>query len=130
MWNPLRESGGRLGKSYPDLPPKALLTQYLRTNAHVDVDEFRRAEWFWNRKPRKLLLSPANAALFVMLCAPIWIISTFIPGEIPIGPVIRDVASSTLLAGGASVFVDIFRYAQWKWEYSCAVSRLLARSNR
>ena len=28
-----------------------------------------------------------------------------------------------------AVFVDIFRYAQWKWEYCRAVSRFFATAN-
>jgi len=29
-----------------------------------------------------------------------------------------------------AVFVDISRYAQWKWEYSCAMTRLFAAVHR
>jgi hypothetical protein len=39
--------------------------------------------------------------------------------------VIRCVAWMALAAIGVALFVDITRYAQWKWEYRCAISRFL-----
>jgi hypothetical protein len=39
--------------------------------------------------------------------------------------VIRCIAWIALAAIEVAVFVDITRYAQWKWEYRCAISRFL-----
>jgi hypothetical protein len=44
--------------------------------------------------------------------------------------VIRGVAWIALAAIGVGVFVDITRYAQWKWEYRCALSRFLATTGQ
>ena len=39
MWKPLREREKELDKSYPDIPPKALLLQHMRKNASVNCDD-------------------------------------------------------------------------------------------
>jgi hypothetical protein len=57
MWNPLRINERQLHKLYPDLSPQDLLLQYMGKNASVNRDEFQRAQWFWGRRPNKLILS-------------------------------------------------------------------------
>ena len=126
MWKPLREREKELDKSYPDIPPKALLLQHMRKNASVNCDEFRRAQWFWERRPSKLVLSPDKAVLIGASYILLFIISTIVHNQSLATDVIRGVAWVAFAAIGVAVFVDITRYAQWKWEYRYAISRFLA----
>ena|ERR1700740_2240352 len=115
---------------YPDMPPEALLVRQLGRNVRVDLDELRRAKWFWERRPKKLILSPEKSARFLILCLCLWILSASSPEQLPATAVIRDAAWVALFAASVAVFVDVLRYAHWKWVYRCAISRLLAAVSR
>jgi hypothetical protein len=123
MWNPLREHEGYLRTMYPDMPPKALLVQHLGIHNAVDSDEFMRADWFWHRYPKKFILSRERALSAVLLYLLLWMGSILNSETIE---TIRAFAWLTLAAIAVAVFVDISRYAQWKREYYCAISRLIA----
>jgi hypothetical protein len=125
MWNPLREHERRLHKLYPDLPPKALLVQHLGKNVTGNCDEFQRAQWFWKRRPNKLVLSPDKAVQIGILYILLFFTSVILHDQSIAINVIRCVAWMALAAIGVALFVDITRYAQWKWEYRCAISRFL-----
>jgi hypothetical protein len=126
MWRRLRERERELDGLDPDVPPEALLLQNTRKNACVNCDEFRRAQWFWERRPSKLVLSPDKAVPISTLYFLLFITSMIVHNQSPAGDVIRSVAWIALAAIGVAVFVDITRYAQWKWEYRCAITRFLA----
>jgi hypothetical protein len=123
MWNPLREHERHLHELYPDLPPKALLLQHLGKNGAGNCDEFQRAQWFWERRPNKLVLSPDKAVQIGTLYILLFVTSVILHNQSLAANVIRCVAWMALAAIGVAVFVDITRYAQWKWEYRCAISR-------
>ena len=126
MWNPLREHERELHNLYPDVPPKALLLQYLGKNVPVNCDEFRRVQWFWERRPSKLVLSPYKAVQIGIFYISLFITSMIVHNQYVASDVIRRVAWIALAAIAVAVFVDITRYAQWKWEYRCAIYRFLA----
>ena len=130
MWNFLRERERRLHALYPDMPPECLLVQHLGKNVSVDGDELRRARWFWGRRPNKLILSRDKALSAVVLYLLLWIVSVFIQEQAQVANMVRGLAWIALAALAVAVFVDISRYAQWKWEYCCAISRLFATINR
>jgi hypothetical protein len=96
----------------------------------VDRDEYLRAQWFWERRPDKLILSPQKALQTVALFLLLWIVSMFVPGQAQVTAVVHALAWVALALLGVAVFVDISRYAQWKWEYSCAMTRLFAAVHR
>jgi uncharacterized membrane protein YhdT len=122
MWNPFRESEGCLRTLYPDMPPETLLIQHLGINNAVKGGELQRAEWFWHRRPRKLILSRDKALWVALLYLSLWAVAAFIPRSIV---VIRGIGWLALAAIAVAVFVDICRYAQWKREYDSAISRLI-----
>jgi hypothetical protein len=126
MWKPLRERERELDRLDPDLPPEGLLLQNTRKNASVNGDEFRRAQWFWERRPSKLVLSPDKVVPISILYLLLFITSMIVHNQSLATDVIRGVAWIALAAIAVAVFVDITRYAQWKWEYRCAITRFLA----
>ncbi len=130
MWNPLRERERRLHTLYPNMPPRALLVQHLGKKISVDGAELQRAQWFWGRRPRKLILSIDRAVWIVTFYLLLWTTSLFDNGHAQATAVVWAVAWVALAAIAVAVFVDISRYAQWKWEYCCAISRLFATANR
>jgi hypothetical protein len=122
MWNPFREGEACLRTLYPDMPPETLLVQHLGINNSVKGDELERAEWFWQRRPKKLVLARDRASWIALLYLSLWAGSVFVPRAIV---VIRGIAWLAFAAIAVAVFVDICRYAQWKREYYSAISRLV-----
>jgi hypothetical protein len=130
MWNPLRERGRQLHTLYPDMAPEALLIRYLGKDISADAGELRRAEWFWGRRPKKLILSKDTAIRIVTFYLLLWTASIFTDQQAQATAVIVDIAWAALTASAAAVFVDISRYAQWKWEYRSAIDRLYTTAYR
>jgi hypothetical protein len=129
MWNPLREDERQLHTLYPDIAPEALLSRFLGKNISADAGELERAQWFWVRRPKKLILSKDMATRIVAFYLLLWTTSMFAHGQAQVTAVIVDVAWAALAASAAAVFVDISRYAQWKWEYRSAIARLCTTAN-
>jgi hypothetical protein len=130
MWSPLRGSEGQSHTLFPDLPPEILLVQFLGRNIFADNDELLRARWFWQRQPNKLILSPQKILRVVPLCLLLWMASLFVRDQVEATNVVGIIAWVALAAIAVAVFVDIIRYAQWKWEYTRAIARLFATAIR
>ena len=112
MWNPLREPERQLQTLYPDMAPEALLSRFLGENISADAGELQRAQWFWGRRPKKLILSTDMAIRIVAFYLLLWTTSIFTHGQAQATAVIVDLAWVALAASAAAVFVDISRYAQ------------------
>jgi hypothetical protein len=130
MWNPLRECDRQLHTLYPDMAPEALLIRFLGNNIAADADELRRAEWFWGRRPQKLILSKDMAIRIVTFYLFLWTASIFTHQQAQATAVLVDIAWTAVAASAAAVLVDISRYAQWKWEYRSAIDRLYMTAYR
>jgi hypothetical protein len=130
MWNPLRERDRQLHTLYPDMAPEALLIRFLGNNIAADADELRRAEWFWGRRPPKLILSKDMAIRIVTFYLLLWTASIFTHQQAQATAVLVDIAWTAVAASAAAVLVDISRYAQWKWEYRSAIDRLYMTAYR
>lgn len=130
MWNSFRERERGTGTLYPDVPPEALLIQHLGKNISVDDDELQRARWFWGRRPNKFILSTDRALRIVTFYLLLWSTSLFNQDHAQATAVVWGVAWVALAGIAVAVFVDISRYARWKWEYFYAISRLFATVNR
>jgi hypothetical protein len=126
MWNPLREPERKIHTLYPDMTPVDLLGRILGKSNSVDPSELQRAQWFWARRPKKLILCRGMAMGMVMFCFLLYASWIFSNGQAQVTSVIVDVAWAAFAASGTAVFADIFRYAQWKSEYRSAIARLCA----
>jgi hypothetical protein len=126
MWNPLRINERQLHKLYPDLSPQDLLLQYMGKNASVNRDEFQRAQWFWGRRPNKLILSADKSIRIGIFYILLLFTSLLVQNQTLAIDIIQGVGWIALAAIAVAVFVDISRYAQWKWDYCCAISRVFA----
>ena len=107
MWNPLREHERQLHTLYPDMASEALLIRYLGKNISADAGELRRAEWFWGRRPKKLILSTDMAIRVGTFYLLLWTASIFTHDQAQATAVIVDIAWAALAASAAAVFADI-----------------------
>jgi hypothetical protein len=130
MWYPQRETERPFHTLYPDLPPETLLTELLGKIISTDGDELVRARWFWRRRPNKLILSPHKILRLITSFLWLWMTSLSVCDRVQATHLAGIIAWVAAGAIGVAVFVDIFRYAQWKWEYCRAVSRFFATANR
>jgi hypothetical protein len=125
MWNPLRVNERQLHELYPDLPPQDLL-QHMGKNVSVNRDEFQRAQWFWGRRPNKLILSVDKFIWVGIFYVLLLFTSMVVQNQALAIDLIQGVAWIALAAIAVAVFVDISRYARWKWDYRCAIYRVFA----
>jgi hypothetical protein len=126
MWNLRKEGGQQFKTMYPDIPPGVLLARKKCNDISVDLDELQRADWFWKRRPKKLVLCLRKTLGILFFYFFLGIASMYLRDQTLAIITIRSVGWVTLAATAVAVFVDIFRYAHWKWEYSSAIRRLLA----
>jgi hypothetical protein len=106
MWNPKSEREQKPYTLYPDLPPEALLVQSGGKHVTVDRDEYLRAQWFWERRPAKLVLSPQKGLRIVALFILLWVASMFIPEQAPATAVVHGLFSwilADMLSGSGNI---------------------------
>jgi hypothetical protein len=53
MWKQPSKNKKELRESYLKMPPEALLMRKMGPNVAVDAEELARAQWFWERRPKK-----------------------------------------------------------------------------
>src|SRR5262245_35119404 len=73
MWKPPSENTKELRESYLMMPPEAILIRKTGPNIAVDAEELARAQWFWERRPKKLILSTEIALVLLIFFAGIWV---------------------------------------------------------
>jgi len=110
--------------------PGIVLPWGFRKIISTDGDELVRARWFWRRRPNKLILSPHKILRLITLFLWLWMTSLSVCDRVQATHLAGIIAWGAAAAIAVAVFVDIFRYAQWKWEYYRAVSRFFATANR
>lgn len=100
---------------YEDVPPSAVIRTLDLKPVSVDQDEFLRAEWFWNRRPKPLWESlgffffyvTVVACLFYLIPASIWFLLLWI------------------LAGASWVAIDSILLNRWRSEYESSIKRMV-----
>jgi hypothetical protein len=100
---------------YEELPPAALIKSLHLEPTVIDEDEFSRAEWFWNRRPKVL----SESLSFVFLYLTVLVCLLYL---------VPDTISFILLwivAGASCASVDRIRLDRWRNEYESNIKRVL-----
>jgi hypothetical protein len=79
---------------------------------------------------KKLILCPDKTVKVLIFYLILWIMWVCVREQVPVADVIRCVAWIAFAVMSVALLVDVSRYAQWKWEYCSAISRLLATVSR
>jgi hypothetical protein len=115
---------------YLKMPPETLLLRVKGANIAVDPAELVRAQWFWERRPKKFILSTEKAIIILTLYAIFWATTIcLIPGAPAMG-VLPAVGYVILTAIPVWSYLDAMRYARWNSDYRCAIVRLLQTARR
>jgi hypothetical protein len=116
--------------SHLKMPPYTLLLRVKGANIAVDPAELARAEWFWERRPKKFILTTEKAIIILTFYAISWAASIFLIPQMPVMDVLPAVGYIILAAMPVWSYLDAVRYAGWKSDYRCAILRLLQTARR
>jgi hypothetical protein len=129
MWIRSEGNEAHVQNLFEDLPPEVLIgAREVNGNLTLDHDEFRRAQWFWERRPGGLPCFQ-NALWVLLLCSALYIVVICFYKQVEISP-LSEIILSTFFATMAVTCVHIYRYAQWKSDYARAMARLLHKAKR
>jgi hypothetical protein len=131
MWKPPSEKKKMLREPYLNMRPENLLARKMGFNITVDAEELARAQWFWERRPKKLILSTERILAVLIFYAVIW------TAAMCLGCQESAVTAALTVSGSAVVAVmlgwayfDTVRFARWSSDYSLAIARLLHTVHR
>ncbi len=102
--------------NHDELPPRKLIESLHLERAAINQDEFSRAEWFWNRRPKLVFenLCPLFCYIVVFVC-----LLYLVPESIAALLV-------WMLLGVSCVFVDCVRLGVWRAEYESSIKRVVS----
>ena len=131
MWKQPSENKKELRELYLKIPPEALLIRKVGPNIAVDAEELARAQWFWKRRPKKLILSTERALVILIFYAGIWLAAMCLGWQALLETTVLPPIGCTLVAAMPTwAYVDAVRFARWNADYSCAIFRLLQTVHR
>jgi hypothetical protein len=118
------ENTKRLDESYFKLPPDALIFRKMGANVFMDAGELARAQWFWEQRPRKLVLSTESALGIMIFYGSLWLVAMFLDQQ-SLGMTVLFAAGYTLIViMPAWARLDALRFARWSSDYRSALFRL------
>ena len=106
--------------NHGELPPSELLESFHAGRATLNQDEFSRAEWFWNRRPKLVCANVVFLLSYIIVFA---CLLYLVPESFP--PLLVWV-----LTGLSCVLVDCLHLEGWKTEYKSSIKRVVARLSK
>jgi hypothetical protein len=98
---------------YGQLPPVQLLAKLKLDGRPTDQDELKRAEYFWNRRPRLLPIISYIAWLVVALGLPFWLFT------------VPALGYPLLIISAVIVNTEIVQSVRWRRQYELGIDRLV-----
>ena len=118
------ENTKRLDESYFKIPPDAFIFRKMGANVFMDAGELARAQWFWEQRPRKLVLSTERALGIMIFYGCLWLIAMFLDQQ-SLGTTVLFAAGYTLVViMPAWARLDALRFARWSSDYRSTLFRL------
>jgi hypothetical protein len=114
----------RLDRSYLTLPPEALIFRKLGANVFVDAEELARAQWIWERRPKKLVLSTEKAFGILIFFGSFWLAAMCLDQQALGMTVLLATGSILIVIMPAWARLDALRFARWTSDYGGAIFRL------
>ena len=116
--------------SYLKMPPYTFLLHIKGADIAVDPGELARAQWFWERRPTKFILSTEKAIIILTIYVIFWATAIcLIPQALEMGifPAFGYIIVASMPLWS---YLDATRYARWNSDYRCAILRLLRTASR
>jgi hypothetical protein len=117
IMHPRKNIGVDPTRNYDELSPADLIQSLNLERAVINRDEFSRAVWFWNRRPKVLFEN-----LICLFCYTVVFVCLFyrVPESCPSLFV-------WMVAGTSCALVEWFRLDSWRNEYLSSIKRALFR---
>jgi hypothetical protein len=115
LMHPKKKVGANPIRNCDELSPTDLMESLNLERAVINQDEFSRAEWFWNRRPKVL-----SENLIFLFCYTIVFVCLLyrVPESCPL-------LLAWTVAGTSAALVEWFRLDRWRTEYQASIKRVL-----
>jgi uncharacterized membrane protein len=105
------------------MPPDEIHIQQFGKIARVDRHELERAQWFWKKRPSRLVLADGSFVHIVLVC--IVVSLNLIYASHPESCYALIIATSILAVLWVVGVMVLSRYVRWKSDYCRAIIRLV-----
>ena len=96
----------------------------MGANVPMDAGELARAQWFWEQRPRRLVLTTETALKILIFYGSLWLVAMFLNQQ-SLGMAVLFATGFTLVVlMPAWASLDALRFARWASEYRSAIFRL------
>jgi hypothetical protein len=102
---------------YGERPPGEVIKSLHLERAAINQDEFSRAEWFWNRRPKVICETLTFYFRYIVV---FFFLLYLVPKNVPSFPL-------WFVAGVSCAFVDCVRIDRWRNEYKSSIKRVNVR---
>ena len=96
----------------------------MGANVSMDAGELARAQWFWERRPKKLLLSTEGVLKVLIFYAAFWVASICLNQRALEMTVLVSTGSTLVIAMPVWAYIDALRFGRWSSDYRSAILRL------
>jgi hypothetical protein len=96
----------------------------MGANVSMDTGELARAQWFWEQRPKKLVLSTERILGILIYYAGFWLAAMYLDQEALGSAVLVGTGCSLVIAIPVCTYINAFRFARWNSDYRCAIFRL------
>jgi hypothetical protein len=118
------ENKNELHESYLKIPPEAFICRKMGANVSMDAGELARAKWFWERRPKKLLLSIEGVLKMLIFCGGFWVVAICLNQQALEMTVLVSTGSTLVIGMPVWAYIDALRFARWSSDYRRAILRL------
>jgi hypothetical protein len=91
----------------------------------MDTGELARAQWFWERRPKKLLLFTEGVLkINIDFYGDFWLVAKCLNQQALETTALVSTGSTLVIAMPLWAYIDALRFARWSSDYRCAILRL------
>jgi hypothetical protein len=113
-----------LHESYLKIPPEVFICRQMGVNVFLDAGELARAKWFWERRPKKLVLSTEAVLKILIFYGSFWVAAMCLNQQALGMSVFVSIVFTLVIAIPLWAFIDALRFARWSSDYRRAIVRL------
>jgi hypothetical protein len=118
------ENKNELHQSYLKIPPEVFICRKMGANVSMDAGELARAQWFWERRPKRLLLSTEGVLKLLIFYGGFWVAAICLNQQALEMTALVSTGSTLLIAMPVWAYIDALRFARWSSDYRRAILRL------
>ena len=96
----------------------------MGANVSMDAEELARAQWFWERRPQKLLLSTEGVLKVLIFYAAFWLAAICLNQQALEMTALVSTGSTLVIAMPVWAYIDALRFGRWSSDYRRAILRL------